>query len=261
MMNLLQGKMIATWCLATYKKRCLDFQGMYVCMYVCMYIHIYIYTIYLEPQMSVSKWLVSIGCCFHPFQTGGLWSFPPRKKSSLGICHPRSETPTESSKRKSTHQVWKRVENSWLVVEPTHSEKYARQIGNLPQFSGWKLKNIWVATTKIRIISDLAECLIILFRYLQLLQRKHVRPNKDLPHRRKKVFSMYRKKTKTSNQTSMGIELRFGFFRGVFFSKPNFCTNVRCLKRFQLTSQRNQESFANVASQKSLNKFYLWTCT
>jgi len=24
----------------------------------------------------------------------------------------------------------------WLVVEPTHPEKYARQIGSLPQFSG-----------------------------------------------------------------------------------------------------------------------------
>ena len=90
-----------------------------------------------------------------------------------------------------------------------------------------------------------------MFSLFTALTAKHVQPNKDLPHRRKKVFSMYRKKTKTSNQTSMGIELRFGF------SKPNFCTNVRCLKRFQLTSQRNQENFANVASQKSLNKFYL----
>ena len=31
----------------------------------------------------------------------------------------------------------------------THLKKYARQHGNLPQFSGWKLKNIWVATTQI----------------------------------------------------------------------------------------------------------------
>ena len=27
------------------------------------------------------------------------------------------------------------------------SEKYARQIGNLSQSSGWKSKNVWVATT------------------------------------------------------------------------------------------------------------------
>ena len=28
------------------------------------------------------------------------------------------------------------VDNNWLVVEPTQFEKYARQNGNLPQFSG-----------------------------------------------------------------------------------------------------------------------------
>ena len=32
----------------------------------------------------------------------------------------------------------------WLVVEPTHLKVISnRQIGNLPPFSGWKLKNIW----------------------------------------------------------------------------------------------------------------------
>ena len=35
----------------------------------------------------------------------------------------------------------------WLVVSTNPSEKYARQMGNLPQFSGWKWKHIWVATT------------------------------------------------------------------------------------------------------------------
>ena len=34
------------------------------------------------------------------------------------------------------------------MVEPTHLEKYARQIGSFPQV-GEKIKNIWVATTQI----------------------------------------------------------------------------------------------------------------
>ena len=41
----------------------------------------------------------------------------------------------------STIHLWI-SEDSWLVVEPTPFEKYARQNGNLPQV-GAKIKNIW----------------------------------------------------------------------------------------------------------------------
>ena len=46
------------------------------------------------------------------------------------------------------------VNKNWLVVlSPTHSEKYASQIGFIfPNFRGEHKKNSWVATTQIRII-------------------------------------------------------------------------------------------------------------
>ena len=46
----------------------------------------------------------------------------------------------EGFARSTQHMKLKGIEFFWLVVWTNPFEKYARQIGNLPQFSGWKLK-------------------------------------------------------------------------------------------------------------------------
>ena len=73
---------------------------------------------------------------------------PPRKEGSPGnpldLRHPVIYRRFWDLKLDTSPVFW-RVEKTlpvwWFFSNPF--EKYARQNGNLPQFSGWKIKNIW----------------------------------------------------------------------------------------------------------------------